>query len=207
MPSSDRNPVLQDPATGDYVKYNAPAWGNSPYKDLTLPSGAHVQVKAVDLAAIIAADLVDEMDALSPVVEEKVVNPTKGKRPSDRPKKKPTKAQAKAEEAKAASDFMRSGEMLPMLNMMSRLTPFIVVQPKVLTHLRKNEAGEWEEIPGDERIEGSIYTDTIPLPDQMELFAFAMGGMDMEGLKQFREQRDEDLGDVAPVPVREDPPL
>lgn len=200
-------PALQNPATGDYEKYTAPAWGGSPYEDLVLPSGSTILVKRLDLGALVAADVVDDFDKLSPTVEEKVVGPAKGKRPADRQKKKPTKKEAAASEAEAMKEFFTGENVEMLINLMARVIPQIVVKPKVISHLVKNEAGAWNEIDLDDRVEGSIYTDTIPLADQMSVLAFGMEGMDMEGLQSFREQSEPTVDDMEAVPVREDPPL
>jgi hypothetical protein len=180
------------------AQYSAPAWGQSPYSDLELPSGARIQVKRIDLQAIAAAELIDEFDKLSPVAEEKVVQPAKGKRPSDRKPKKPTKAQT---EQSAMKDFFKQENIESLLNLMDRVLPQIVIQPAIRSVSSKSDAGKWVPINPADREEGVIYVDTIPLADQMHILAFGMEGMDMDGLKSFREQSESDVADVETEPV------
>ena len=189
-------------------KYSVPSsWGATPYQDLDLPSGHTILVKRLDLQAIVAADMIDDFDKLSPTVEEKIVQPSKGKRPSDRAKKKPTKAQQKAAEEQAMKDFFTGDNIAMLMTLMGRIIPQVVIQPKVACHLVKNEKGSWVEMDPDEREEGLIYVDSIPLGDQMAILQFGMEGMEMESLQSFSKQSQSDVVDVEAVPVRQDPPL
>jgi hypothetical protein len=134
------NPVMQDPATGDFVKYAVPdAWGSSPLHDLKLPSGSTIQVKRIDMPAIVAADMVDEFDKLSSLAEDNVVKPSQGKRPADRQPRKLTKAEREAAERKAEREFLSSGNMETLLVLMGRIIPQVVIQPKVSRLLCQGE--------------------------------------------------------------------
>lgn len=194
-------------------EYAVPAaWGQSPYTDLDLPSGGKVQVKRIDLETIVAADLIDEFDKLSPTVEEKVVGPAKGKNPQDRQGKKPTKKQAAVAEEKANQDAMRaffSGDNVrALVSLMNRVLPQIVVQPKVQgTQVKDDKSGEWVPMDPADRVDGVIYVDTIPLGDQMAILAFGMEGLDMDGLQSFREQSESPVADVEAEPKYQDPPI
>lgn len=184
------------------AQYTAPAWGGSKYHDLVVPSGATVQVKHLDLQAIVAADLLDEFDKLSGTAEEKVVGPAKGKRPADRPKKKLTKA----EQDKQFKEFFKKDNLDSLIGMMDRILPQVVVQPKVQASQIKDESGKWVSLDVVDREEGVIYVDTIPFADQMAIFEFGMGGMDMDGLQSFREQSESPVADVSPEPKPSDAP-
>lgn len=180
------------------AQYSAPpAWGQSPYHDLTLPSGHVIQVKRIDLQAIVAADMVDEFDKLSITAEEKVVGPAKGKRPADRPKKKATKAEAEEAKQKAFKDFFKQDNLEALTGLMDRMLPQIIVQPKVHSSQVKNEAGKWVTLDHEDREEGVIYVDTVPFSDQMFILEFGMSGMDMDGLQSFREQSGEAVEHLA----------
>lgn len=187
-------------------EYSAPAWGQSPYFDLDLPSGGKIQCKIIDLQVIVAADMIDEFDKLAPTADEKVVQPAKGKRPADRPGKKPTKKQQADAEAAALREFFAKDNIDALTTMMSRVLPLVIVQPSVQTSVRK--VGDvWETIPPQDRRDGAVYVDTIPLADQMTILQAAMEGMDMDGLQQFREQPEPPVANVATEPKPEDPPL
>ena len=184
-----------------------PGWGQSPYQDLTLPSGHVIQVKMIDLEDLVKADLLEEFDKLSGVVEEKVAGPAKGRKPQDRAKKKPNKAEAAKAEQNSVAQMLK-GDNLGMLGgLMGRLLPILIVQPRVKSHMVKTESGKWETIPPDDRDEDGIYIDTVPFTDQMAILDHCMAGMDQDGLQQFREQREAAVGDVDTKPTREDPPL
>ena len=181
------------------AQYEAPAWGQSPYTDLDLPSGGKILVKRLGLEDIIAAGLLDEFDTLAPTAEEKVVGPAKGKRPQDRKSKKLTKAEQAKADAAAGTNFLRDPESAKSLvRVLGLMLPQLVIQPQIHTHLREVD-GNWVVIPPAERTDGLVYVDSVPMEDQMHIFSWAMSGMDTEKLKQFREQPDEDLGAVEPV--------
>jgi hypothetical protein len=190
------------------AQYEIPAgWGLSPYQDLTLPSGSVIQVKMLSLEDLVRADLLDEFDKLSGVAEEKVVQPAKGKRPQDRQKKKPTKAEAEKAQAASIAAMMSADNIGLLTGLMGRLLPLVIIQPRVRSHLVKTEAGKWDVIDPADREEGQIYIDTVPFPDQMAILEFAMEGMDQDSLQQFREQREASVGDVDAKPTAQDPPL
>jgi len=188
------------------AQYAAPAWGQNPYHDLKVPSGGLVQVKLIDLEAIVAADMVDDFDKLSGVADEKVVQPSRGKRPADRPAKKPTKAEKAAAEAQAMRDFFKQDNLEMLTSLMGRILPQVIIQPKVVSPYVK-EDGAWVKLPQEDRVDGTIYVDSIPFADQMHILSFCMEGMDMGGLQQFREQSEEAVGDVGSQPTFEDPPV
>ena len=182
------------------TEYEIPAgWGTSPYTDLELPSGGKCQAKRLDFEVIVAADLVDEFDKLSPTVEEKVIGPAKGKKPADRAKKKPTKKEAAASAAAEQKAFFKSDGFATMISMMARVIPLIVIKPKVHSSVEQDDNGKWVTIPPEDREEGQVYSDSIPLADQMHIFMWAMDGMDMEGLAQFRQQPESGVGAVESV--------
>lgn len=189
------------------AQYSAPAWGQSPFIDLDVPSGGHVQVKRLGVEDLIKADLVDEFDTISGVADEKVVGPAKGRRPQDRAKKKPTKAETAAKESASAKAFLSGDNLSVISSLMGRLLPIVILQPSVATTYMKDEGGKWCIIPVEDREEGIIYIDTVPFQDQMAILQASMEGMDMEGLEQFREQREPDLGGVDSQPAAADSPL
>lgn len=191
------------------AQYAVPAnWGGPLYHDLELPSGSVIQVKQIDLDIIIKAGMVDEFDSLTEIVDEKVVQPARGKAaPQDRQPKKLTKKQLAAKESEDLKKFFKSDNLTVVMTLMARLLPHVVIQPPVESALIQDDGGKWSPIDPQDREDGVIYTDTIPLPDQMTIFNFVMKGMDMEGIKQFRDESESPVADVEAQPVREDPPL
>lgn len=192
----------------DTDKYAVPAaWGQSPFQDLELPSGHTILAKRIDLAAIVAAEMIDEFDKLAPAVEENVVKPAQGRKPQDRPKKRPTKKEREAAEAASLKEFFKQENIETLMLLMGRIIPQIVIKPKVQSCYIKDESGKWALLDADDREDDAVYADSIPMGDQMAILSFGMEGMDMEGLQQFREQSDETLDDVEGEPVYQDPPV
>lgn len=188
--------------------YSIPtAWGQSPFQELDLPSGGKILAKRMDLQAIVAADLIEEFDKLAPTVEEKVIKPAQGKRPSDRAPKKLTKKQQAQQEAEQMREFFKKDNIDALTTLMDRVLPQVVVQPKIQSTQLKDEAGKWFTIEPEDREEDVVYVDSIPFSDQMAILAFGMEGMDMDGLQSFREQPESALVDVAPIPKPEDSPV
>jgi hypothetical protein len=184
------------------TEYEVPAaWGTSPYTDLHLPSGGKILAKRLDFETIIAANLVDEFDQLSPSAEENVIAPAKGKgkKPADRPAKKLTAEQQAAKDKEEQKAFFKSAGFTGMISIIARILPYVVIKPRVLSSMRQDPDGNWVTIDPDDREEGAVYSDSIPLGDQMHIFGWCMEGMDMEGLSQFREQPEPGVGSVQPV--------
>ena len=191
------------------AQYEVPAaWGASPYTDLDLPSGGKIQAKRLALEDIIAAGLIEEFDALTPTVEEKVVGPAKGKKPADRKAKKPTKAEQAKLDAESGLNFIKNKDTAAtLLRVLALMLPQVVIQPKIYPHMEQVD-GNWQTIPPAERIDCRVYVDSIPLEDQMHIFGWAMSGLDTEKLQQFREQPESDLGAVESqqsAPVKTEP--
>lgn len=182
------------------TEYEVPAaWGMSPYVDLVLPSGGKILAKRLDFEAIVAGDLIDEFDKLSPEADEKIVKPAKGKKPADRPAKKLTKAQQAKADSEEQKAFFKSAGFAGMISIMARILPYVVIKPRVLSSVEKDPDGNWVTVPPEDRDASAVYADSIPLGDQMHILSWCMEGMDMEGLQQFRQQPEPGVGTVEPV--------
>ncbi len=190
------------------TEYSAPAWGQSAYVDLVVPSGGTILAKRLDFQDIIAAGLMDEFDQLAPVAEEKVVGPAQGRRkPTDRPAKKLTKAQQAAKEAaELKATLGNKKEMQSMMRLMALILPIIVRKPEIQATYTRDDDGNWSTIEPEDREDGVIYADTVPMADQMFLLNWAMEGMDMDDLKSVREQTESAVGSVDAVPEPTDAP-
>lgn len=186
------------------AQYSAPAWGASPFEDLQLPSGGLIRAKRLDLNALVQTGLMEEFDTLSPTVEEKVVGPARGKKPQDRQPKKLTKKQREEQEAAETRKLLQSKDDMEAIGrLLARLLPAVVVAPAIQSHMVESDGGKWVPLDPDDREDGVIYTDTIPLADQMHILQWSMEGMDMEEMRKFREQPEQPVDaveDVADVP-------
>jgi len=193
-------------------QYTVSTWGGDVYSDLVMPSdpNSKVRVKRLSIPMLASSGMLERMDQISPTVEEKIRQPVSGKKPTKKagkagggpsvkqPTDRPGKKLTKAEQAEAAKNEMSGQDLSVMVEMLAVLIPKIIVEPEVLPSMYiDEETDEMVEVKADDRVKGAIYSDTIPINDQMTIFQWAMEGMDMEEVKSFREQQSEDVEPVA----------
>lgn len=180
--------------------------------DLDLPSGSKVQVRRLAIEDLVALDILDQMDAMGALVQEEHIDRVKGtKKPSDRPRKKPTKAEAAAAEEKAGIDMMKSimgdkkkwGALSVTID---RVFAEAVAQPPVRLAYEQvlvvPEGGEaqtsWvkhDPVQRQTREKGVVWTDMVDVQDKMHVFGSVLPGQ--EKMANFREGPTEAVGDVA----------
>jgi hypothetical protein len=182
-------------------QYGVSTWGRPTTEEIKLPSdpNALIKVKRLDLQMLVASGMVDELDALSGIMEEKVVGPARGKKPADRQAKKLTKKQQEAAERAEALSFFKGGQAENLMRLLGRMLPVIIQEPHVESCYEQVTRGGktiWALIPDEDREPGVIYSDTIPLQDQMHILKWAMEGMDLDEMASFRGQRESDLVNV-----------
>lgn len=192
----------------DANTYSVSTWGGEIFSDLVMPSdpNSKVKVRRLNISMLAASGMLERMDQISPTVEENVRGPAQGKQkpsksgnpakkqPQDRQPKKLTKA----EQEEAAKADLGGEELKIMMDMMSVLIPKIIVEPKVLPSMYVDpDTDKMIEVNPEDREAGAIYSDTIPINDQMHIFSWAMEDMDMEEVQKFREQQPEDVEPVA----------
>jgi len=172
-------------------------WGSS-FQDLTLGSGAKCMVRKLQMEDLSELGIIDHIDMLQDIVQEDHVD--RVKKPQDRQKKKPTKAdlaKQEAEDNKRTMDMMRDkAKFGKMADMIEKIVVAVVVKPQILSAY-KDVDGERVRLGPDERTGGVIYSDTIAFQDKMEIFQYAFEGVSK--LSDFREGSAEDVGDVVDV--------
>lgn len=178
------------------------SWGAPQTRDFQVPSGQTVQLRKLDVEDFAQMGILGHMDRLSSLVNENHIEPSKKRRPGDKPAKQLTKKQQAEKEAQEnAESFKRMAENPDNLNMivfmMDRVCVAGILQP-ALTHTYVGDVDKFTKIDYSDRILGRTYTDTIPFVDRMAIFQELMG--DLEGLKSFRDGQDEGVGDVADEP-------
>lgn len=146
--------------------------------ELTLPSvddgGEHnvCRVRVPDPQALIRLGILDRYDSLSRLVGLKIEElEQKGKAPK----------QASAEQVQALAANM--GDILAGVELIDRIVEYMVIEPKVLRPVLRDEFGkpklvghqEVELLPS-ERDEDQIYTDEVALEDKLFILQFAVGG-------------------------------
>lgn len=169
------------PATG---RYAPTTWGGSPYTEITVPSGQLCLVRKLQPMDLVSGDLLGVSDLLTDTVQAKIDEAKTG--PRDH--KKPAAEQEKADRDKIADALgkvVSSPENFD--SMIDAVMIKAVVEPSI-------------EIPPrdfSERIDGTVYVDTISFGDKMHIFNWVMGGMDQ--LKSFREPTSSDVATLESV--------
>lgn len=188
----------------------AEVWGQQKESwDFTTTSGARCRVRPLDLPDLAELGLVDVMDSLGFLVEEEHVQRVQGKKPSDRQKKKPTKAQKAKAETDRLTSLLRDPKQFAIIDkMVTKVTAACVLEPVlenpyVLVDPEELEKGERKLLP-HERLEDVIYADRVPFADRMEVFGEVFQGM--EGWESFREGSGKDVADVADEPESAEEP-
>lgn len=189
----------------------AEVWGQQKDSwDFTTKSGARCHVRALDLPDIARHGLIEMMDTLGFLVEEKHVQRVQGKKPADRQKKKPTKAELAAEaEAKAKADgdrmmaMLRDSKKFDAIDaMITKICVATVLEPVLENPYvpidPEDESKGERKLARNERLEDVIYADKVPFTDRMDIFGEVFQGMD--GWESFREGSGEDVADVAGEP-------
>lgn len=160
-------------------------WASTPaenaVEEITLPSGQVCHARRMGLETMIAAGLLGEADSLSAVVGDKHITRVREAKGN------------KVKEELSASSMMRDPKALQRIVLLvDRATPFIVAEPRVVSHVEILEEGKGDQLPVTRLVEnrepGVIYTDQIGLEDKMFLFNFAVGGT--RDLERFRSESD-----------------
>jgi hypothetical protein len=171
--------------------YEPTVWAEQakPLFDLKLPSGQVCQVRRLSIEKLAGMGLLDQMDVLTNLMETSVAVPARGgKKPQDRKPKAMTKAQALAEENKQVAEMFSNPRQLgAMFGMIDKVVAAVVVQPSIAL-----------AVDDEEREDGVIYVDTIPMADRMAIFSSAFG--DLGDLPSFRDESAENVGDLANEP-------
>jgi hypothetical protein len=137
-------------------RYAPTKWGAYD-QELVVPSGQMCRVRKLDFPDVMAAGLMDKLNTLQGVVDKNI---RKGE------------GQPPADPLKMLKDRRTSLQMAELLNQIVVLcvtAPTVVMPPE----------------PGEERVDGVIYADSVGMMDKMEIFQFAMG--DLTSLESFRE--------------------
>lgn len=190
-------------------QYFVPAAGG--LQDLDLPSGGKVQVRMLEVEDLIELEIMDKMDELGGIVQTDHIDRVKGtNKPTDRPKKKPTKAEqadldAKrdAEETKKFLELVKDKKRFtPLQHVIDKVIAFSVMQPKIRLAFEDAMAESPDgpvktavKIPIGDRDPLALYTDNMKFEDKMHIFGIVLPGT--ESMKSFRPGSQEALGDVA----------
>jgi hypothetical protein len=160
--------------------------------DLELPSGATCQARRPGAQGMIEAGLLDNFDDLTALVKTEHVDPNMTGRIAGAAKVMPEEAQAAA---KAMTLDKAKFEMA--LEMVDRLTAYVVVQPVVwVDYQLKNEPDdEWNRRQEHAAKNEAVDVRAVDLDDKMFLLQWAVGGS--ADLTAFREGSGQLMGNLA----------
>lgn len=176
-------PIIRERATDESV-YTTGSWGQKASDqefDVVTPSGQRCRVKKMSVEDLVFNGAIDDLDAISQLVETVHLQPRRGK---GQPQK--TKEQLATEEARNGLKLLGDPNMKKAFSMVDMIVCKTVVAPVV--HLRDNS------VP---TIPGAIYVDMIDIEDRFFIFSQVMGGM--ENAATFRQESSEALGAVQPL--------
>lgn len=166
-------------------KYAATAWSMDRYIDLKFPSGQLAQVRRPGVPQLVAMGILDSADSLGALIAQKHIKRVRGSAQVD-----------------AASLLKDPANLLTIMQLVDRITAYMIIQPKVENVAIEFEDDEgkkkWRNRTEDEREEGVVYTDAIEITDRMFLFQFAVGGS--TDLATFRERFATALGSMEAQP-------
>jgi hypothetical protein len=192
------------PANGTSSEYFFNTTGG--LRDLDLPGGGKVQVVDLEIEDLIQLEILDKMDMFGSLVQTEHVERVKNTgKPTDRPKKKPTKAEQaaadEAETAKFAELIKDKSKFTPLSQIIDVVTAFSVKKPTILNAyeevLLEGGVKSSRKIPIEDREDGVFYTDNMKFEDKMHIFSSVLPSG--ESMASFREGSGEDVGDVASV--------
>jgi len=181
MPSSQSN------------EYAPTAWGIRDF-DFEVPSGGKVRLRRMDPLDLIKYELSDKLDFVTSLVLNKhVANGSRSKVEQIKAERAKREARAAgkdpAEEGISVEDLLKDpkkfdglSEVLDAVMLVGVLQPALQLPPA----------------EDKDRVEGIIYTDTVPFNDKMAIFNKLMGGIN--SLEQFREGSTPAVADVESQP-------
>lgn len=171
-------------------QYSPTAWGVQ-FLDLTCPSGQLCQVRWAGVQHLIAAGVIENVDTITAMVDQKHLKRVAGKARTD---------------AEKAGQLMPDGSVIDTGSMMKdpaqvgrvfelidKVVMHMVVQPAIIP-VPDDPTGRLA--PDAILSQSRVYIDMIDLADKMFIFQYAVGGG--TDLDQFRKQFNQGMGGVAP---------
>lgn len=161
-------------------------WGQSPYVELTCPTGAKCLVKRLEPLDLIAQNLFGTGDAMGALIQKKVKELSNPALTADQVKSKQNEIDQVFEQVRKSFSSVlggggQVGEVIDQFIVYAVVAPTLVLPPKD---------------PADREV-GIIYTDTVKFEDKMYIFSQVMEGV--SALRRFPGEGSERLGAVDHV--------
>lgn len=166
----------------DEATYNNGAWGQQASAvefDIITPSGQRCRVKKMSVEALVFNGSIDDLDAISQLVQSKYIAPRKGA-------PELSKEDVAKKQARDGMKMLSDPNMKKAFAMVDKIVCEVVVAPDV--KLRQE---------GVEAVPGQIYVDMIDIGDRFYIFSAVMSGM--EEAATFRAEPSEAVADIQPL--------
>lgn len=178
-----RRSAPASPAQYD-ATYAPTTWGQAPNAaiiSLDVPSGQTCLVRTVGVQGLMAAGILQHVDVLTSLVDEKYITSREDGR----------KALA-ADKLKDDPDAVAS-----VFEVINKVVCHAVVAPPIApVPTIQDSNGRWVADPDpDSRVAGVVYVDTVPEEDQMYIFNVVCGGP--QDLASFRKQSEAAVGGLV----------
>lgn len=185
MPANPNGSQMASPVMGDVdpTRYQATTWGSA-YVELEVPSGQLCLVQRLSTIDLIEADMLDDFDMLSKLVQTEHVSKKSrgtGKAPG----------KAKQAESQMAAITGNKENLKRVLRITNAVVMKVVVQPHIWPVPEKDDDGN-DVTP---RLPGRVYVDTVEDNDKSFIMSWAFGGT--SNLERFREELSQAVDGMA----------
>lgn len=155
--------------------YAPTAWGQ--LADFTCPSGQRCALRPLDLEQLLAMGVLEDINALTGIVEKDVIRPAQGLPPINTEKI--------LRDGKKVGDIMR---------VVDQIVVTVVAKPEIRSNLDANG----NRLLEGQRELGVVYVDSISLVDRIAIFNESLKGV--SELESFRQAAGQPGGSVADQP-------
>jgi hypothetical protein len=149
-------------------KYALTGWSAELFADLEVPSGQVCQVRRPGVEGLVRMGLLDKVDSLTGIVDQKHIKRVKGQKVID---EKSLMSDPKA--------------LLETMSTIDKVICYVVVQPRIERPVVEVD-GEEHELSESEYVAGTVYTSMVGIEDKMFIFNYAVGGS--KDLDKFRQR-------------------
>jgi hypothetical protein len=165
-------------------------------QDLVVPSGATCRARRAALEDMMAMGVLPQLDRLTALVDQKHIK---------RVNKGSAAITPEDEQLDVASLTKDPKSLMAVVTMADRIIEYSVLEPKLVRPVKRDDQGQPVTdaqgndvpLPDEDRVPGTVYTDTVQMDDKMFLFNWTIGGS--SDLDRFRAERDAAVGNSRDV--------
>lgn len=160
------------PQAMDADPYRVTAWGQ--FTDFTCPSGQRCALKPINLEELLTMGVLEDINALTGIVEADVIRPAQGLPPVNTEKL-----------------LQNKGRIADVMRVVDQVVLSVVAKPSLTSD--RDDSGK--KIAEEHREAGRVYIDTVNIGDRIAIFNEALRGV--KDLESFRAAADQPGGSVA----------